>query len=221
MSSYVNWHNSNEQRAYPLRDDTARLDITGRRLPDDIIVDLGIVVPGTAPDLYVGTVYVSPLIVSLTINDAEGIILTGSFSANQRYTALPLSPARENVAGWVTIGGYEADAPWRYTFDGMVDTGIVASAITTITPPEVTRFHDKRGGSVAGIVRLTHDSNFDIYQDAEDPQTIIISLARGARTAFTEPCSLPASEDNCGSPPIRSIGGVPANKNGDLYIVFE
>lgn len=221
MSSYINWHNSNEQRAYPLRDDTTRLDITGKRLPDDIIVDLGIVVPAPTTELYVGTVYVSPLIVSLTINDAEGIILTGSFSASQRYTALPLAPARENVAGWVSVGGYEADAPYRYTFDGAAATGIVASTTTIITPPEVTRLYDKRGGSVAGIVKLTHDSNFDIYQDAEDPQTVIISLARGARTAFTEPCSLPASDDNCGSPPIRSIGGVPANKNGDLYIVFE
>lgn len=225
-SSQQEWCNENEGRAYPLAETATRVDDAGTRMPDDIIADLGLVLPSLYTGLRVSSVYISSQLVSIAISCDSGGLLTGSFSRTGLvpYAAYALTPLVDSVSGWIVFGNHRAGGRERYLFSTPAQSGIEARATRLIPPPGVTKFV-RRGGDplvqAQGLVRLECDGSFEIIRDPDNAQNIIVRLKADSQARFSEPCSQEASADLCGVPPIRRIANVPANNAGEITIRFE
>lgn len=225
-SSQTEWCNENEGRAYPLSETATRVDDAGKLMPDDIIADMGLVLPSLYTGLRVSSVYVSPQLVSVAISCNTGGLLTGSYARDSLipYAAYPLTPLVDSVSGWIVFGNHRAPARTQYLFATAAQAGIETRATRLIQPPGVTRFVRKGGNQLVqaqGLVRLEGDGSFEILQDPANAQNVIVRLKADSQARFTEACSQEASADLCGVPPIRRIANVPANANGQITIRFE
>lgn len=225
-SSHIEWCNENEGRAYPVSETATRVDDTGKTLPNDIIADMGLVLPQLYSELRISSVYVSPQIVSVAISCSTGGLLTGSFSRTGLvpYAAYALTPLVEGVSGWIVFGNHRAVVSERFLFSTAAQAGVELRAVRLIPPPGVTKFL-RRGGDptvqAQGLIRLEADSSFEIIKDPDNAQNIIVRLRQDSQARFSEPCSQQASADFCGVPPIRRIANVPAGSTGEIGIRFE
>lgn len=225
-SSYIEWCNENEARAYPLSESASRVSDSGAVLPDNVIADLGIVVPEAYADLRVSSVYVSDRIVSVAISSSAGGLLLGSYARAtlQPYMAYPLTGLVDNVTGWIVFGNHKAVTGERYRFSTAAQSGIEARAVRFVPPPGVVRFLRKGGSDTVyagGLVKFDADTSFNVFRDPGNPQNIIVELAPEARTRFIESCSRESAAETCGVPPIRRIATVPADAGGTITLRFD
>lgn len=225
-SSYINWCNENEGRGYPIAEHTTRVSDSGQTLPNDILADLGILVPVDYAGLRVSTVYLSAYLVSVSISADAGGLLTGTFQRNttRPYTAYALTPLIDDVSGWVVFGNHQFTVPEHYRFATAAQAAIETRCVRVIPPPGVKRF--QRIGNAAtvyaaNLVKLTGGPQFVIEQDSDNAQNIIVRLGNDVKDRFTEPCTRPASSDACGVPPVRRLNNVQADENGVITLRFE
>ena len=224
-STYTEWCNENEGRAYPLSETATRLDDSGLLLPDNIIADMSVVLPRDHAGLRVSSVYVSPEIVSVAVSSDSGGLLVGSFAvaAVSPYRAYPLTPVADDVSGWVVFGNFSAPVPRRFRFGTAAQAQLEARTVRVIPPPGVNRILRLGGdpGVYAGdVVSLEASPELEIVGDPVDPQRIIVRLRSGTGR-FVEDCALPATADNCGVPPIRRINNVAADESGKITLRFQ
>jgi hypothetical protein len=225
-NSYIEWCNENEGRAYPVSEEATRVDDTGKRLPDDLIVDLGILLPQEFTGLRISSMYASAQLISLAISADVGGLLTATYvrSTVVPYTAYPLTGLIDDVSGWVVFGDHRTVVTEHYRFSTPAQSAVEQRPVRVIPPPEVKRF--QRIGNdptvyATGIVKLVTGAAFVVERDPENPQNIIIRLNGDMKTKFLEPCTRPASKENCEVPPLRRIANVPANENGEITLRFE
>lgn len=224
--SYTEWCNANEGRAYPISETATRVDDNGVQLPDDVVVDLCVLLPYPCADIRISTVYTSPTILSVAISTAAGLNLTGSFARASiiPYRAYALTSLSDNVSGWIVFGNHKSSVVEHYRFASVTQSGLEQRTLKVIPPPGVNRFQ-RIGNSpeqyASGIVRLIGTNTIQIIQDPLDPQNILVSLAADRREAFCEPCTRTANTRNCGVPVIRRINNVPADPDGKITLRFE
>jgi len=218
------WLNSNEQRSYPLKETATQIAANGLKLPQNVISDLGIVVP-TLYTPYVSSVRVTPSLVSVCVSSGtSGILLATQYrSALQEGLAYALTPLVENVSGWIVYGDYVSSGVEDYRFTGPEQAGIVDKALRFVDPPGVRRFYRYGSPSVFadGIIRLKAGAGMEIVVDPLNAQRIIFRLKESVRSDFVGPCSKASSQNACGTTPIRTINGVNANSSGKLRLVFK
>jgi hypothetical protein len=225
QSSYIEWCNENEGRAYPLRDETRRVDNYGQPLPDDILVDLGVIVPPEYSDVYCTTIRVTPNVFSVCLASSAGTLLLGTYAASSYvpYTVVPLTPMVPDVSGWVVFGSHRRVVNETYVFSSAVQSGIVSRAVRVVDRIPVRRFY-KYGGANVGyldqIVRMAGGGLLRIYRDPENGQQMIAELDKRQTENFLGPCDHYADAGQCRAAPIRSINGVTADADGVLTLRF-
>jgi hypothetical protein len=200
------------------------------QLPDNLIVDLGLVVPPSHAECYVSSIRVTPSYVSVGISSAAGGILVGTFGlANiQRFTAYPLTAVAYNgVSGFIVFGGFQVTESTTYVFGGFSQSGVERRAVRIVDDLPITGLL-KLGSSpagllydVTGVVRLEAGANVIIAQDSLNPQKLIVKLTPDAKYSMLGPCNDSADPKTCGYPPLRSINHVCPDENGRLTIRFE
>ena len=226
MNTYIQWCNENEGRAYPLQEIASRLSDSGALLPDDIVLDLGILVPPGLSGVRFSCITVSPALFSVAIASDQGILLAGTFlrSETQPYLAYPLVPLVQNTGGWVVFGPHVGTTMESYRFSTPGQGGIELRAIRTVQPPGVSGFQRSGAGAgilATGLVQLKVQGGLIAERDPYDPQNIILRLDPAYQAQYALPCSQSASSSTCPVPVVRSINNVPADPHGNITLRFE
>jgi hypothetical protein len=217
------WYNENEGRAYPMREDSPRIDALGRKLPDDIIADASIVTPdGLEDDVFLLTVSLTPALVTLVIGTATQGLLVGTFPKPLTlYRPLPLDPLTDNVSGFVVLGHGAAAYQGTYSFNDAASTPFAVKALHTFDALPIP-FIGKIGSpaQILDLIEIQTNGNVQVRYDS-GTNTIYLSLIESVRDAFVGPCAKGDSISGCGIPPIRSINGVTADGNGAITLEVE
>lgn len=217
------WYNENEGRAYPLREDAPRLDELGRKLPDDIIVDLAVSIPNTVLDtVYVTSLALSTRLVSIVVGTASEGLLVGTYVRPVPiYTPLPLAPLAGNVSGFVVFGSGSTGQEINYRFSSVAQTPLEIRALRVFDALPVEAI-GKIGVAnlLDGIIQLEFGTNVEWRYDVGS-NTIYIGLQESVRDDYVGPCARAKSIAGCGIPPIRSINGVVADGNGAIFIEVQ
>lgn len=231
MATSIEWLNSNANRAYPFREDSTLRDTTGSIvIPNNMIVDLCLVVPANFDDL----VYLSRLVYSgPTLEIALAIDGGAEFASLTINLDTHVTNAGYNISGT----GEMADVRGRICFGDLsaLSTQLVQGVFSFF--PSATTFEaravrpDLRGvrsirivkadGSVSeplfGTVNMVEGSNIRLtYVPATGsmPHGIRIdSLA----TDLEEECE--CNQAQVRPKPIKTINGVAADSGGNL--IFE
>jgi hypothetical protein len=220
-NSYIGWYNENEGRAYPIREDATRISTNGDMLPNDIVADLCISVPPEHGDAFIGSIRITPTIVSISVRSTLSGLLLGTFNRNslQPFRTYALTPVISDVSGRVVFGTHRAVTTEDYRFTTAAQTGLEQRAVKLVETLPVHRLL-RYGGNTAtyadGLVRLVAGNGIEFDKDLVNNK-IIVKLAVDSQSVFVSPCTTAA----CGVPPIRRIAGVCPDANGRITLRFE
>lgn len=226
-STYTQWYNDNESRQYPLLDGVSATNDAGSTLPTDIIADLSIAVPeAISTSIWVSSVRITDMLVTIGISSATGGILVGTYlrSSTVPYRAYPLVPLVDDVTGWVVFGNHlvSQSAVENYRFDRPAQSLVEHRCIRVLDPLPVTDMV-KSGAytttPLTGLIRVEGGSGI-IVEAGTDGHTIILRLDPRLASTLSGPCNASATADSCGVPPIRRINGVPSDSQGNIKLVF-
>jgi len=225
QDSAIQWYNENEGRAYPVDEQATRLDDAGQRLPDDILVDLSIMVPPTHVGAFVSSVRLSSTSVTIGISSPAGALLSGVFLRQdlQAYRAYGLTPVVPDVSGWVAFGSRNPSAAEHYRFSGPQQSGLDARATRVVASVPVIKFL-RLGGhaeqSADQIVNWASSSSVVVQRDPVATNKLLLKLTPDAQVSVLGPCNAVAVRSACGVTPIRSINGVCADEDGIITLRF-
>lgn len=226
--THIQWYNENEGRAYPLSESASRTTNDGRQLPDDILVDMGIMMRPDYSDIYLSCLRITPVIVTLGISYGLRGIFIGTYARdsivpNKAYPLVP-SAVVDDVSGWVVFGTHVATGIEDYRFSSSAQSGIERRAITLVDRVPVARLM-RYGGTadqyVNKVVRLVAGSGVTIRVDPNNAQRVLIGLTEELKYATCNKCNEGANSDSCGVAPMRSIDDVCPDANGKLTIEFQ
>jgi hypothetical protein len=233
MPSYLHpqWQARNALRAYPLRETAPRLSSRGFALPDDLIVDLFLVLAAAdVGSFYLQSVCLTPRLVSVVLGDAaSGDALAvaaapvrteaGETSAFQSAELIPLSSgpgAGGALTGRMTFGPALEAARYEVLLSQMgvgthfFDAGnTFETRCALLTGPFPVQSLNGQSSDVElrlrGALRAT-PSELVRGDDGGNIQVLTLSLEDAQ--AFLSPCDAPG-QTPCGDrAPIRSINGV-------------
>jgi hypothetical protein len=220
-NSYIGWYNENEGRAYPIREDATLTSTNGDILPSDILADLCIAVPPEHSDAFIGSVRITPSIVSISIRSTLSGLLLGTFNRNdlRPFSSYALTPVIPDVSGRVVFGTHRSVTTEDYRFTAAAQTGLEQRAVKIIEALPVHRLL-RYGGSTAsyadGLVRLVAGNGIEFDKDLVNNK-IIVKLTAGSQAIFVSPCTA----EPCGVQPVRRIAGVCPDENGRITLRFE
>lgn len=221
---FAEWLNDNEARAYPLSSSATTVSDAGDRLPSAVITDISVAVPYVdyTLGLRISSVYVSDTIISVTVSNDAGGLLTGTYPTESviPYRALSLTAVEENVTGWITFGTFEREPRARYVFSGAAQSGLEARCVRVLQPAGVTGIRQRNapdGQAARGIVRLTGDS---VFSFKGDPETNTIRITLTTDQPIGNRCLGGPHADTCGAPPLKTINGVGPDADGKIYLRF-
>lgn len=224
-TSYIQWYNENEGRAYPISETASRVSDSGSILPDNIIADLGLMLDPSHTDVRISSVRITPRLVTVGISSASAGLLVGTFvrDALQPYIAYPLTGVVDNVSGWVVFGTHQAVTTEDYRFATAAQSGVEARAIRYVEALPVQGIL-KDGGRLSavlrGVVRLRGGAGVTVTKDPYTPQTILVSLTSDIIHNIISPCNFPATRNSCSVAPIRTINGV-GDASGNITVRFK
>jgi hypothetical protein len=226
MGNVLEWLNENSLRAYPFKEDTSRSDGT-YKIPDDLIVDMAIVVPVATTDIF----YLKTLMVSGT--QITGVLANQSEN-NVGTFSVPVALHNENDGYEITGAGTYTDARGRVVIGDLTDLAVklpegvynfsledTAFELSAIRP-DLRKLRglkvEKADGTVSdlitGIVTLVSGTNVAL----ENPSDGVIRINAVGNEDYIEDCgdclngfSLPD--------PIRTINGVGGDENGNLNLI--
>lgn len=150
---FTEWHNRNENRAYPLHDRAGKTDVNGKRLTDDLLVDAHLLIPKAAGlFVYLSSISVTDRLVSATFMATDmdpyaedpPIAFTPAFvpiavvtvdKPVEKYRNIAVEPMLEGVGGWVAFGnGADEQSKLALRFD---------DPSQTLLNPRSARFYDE------------------------------------------------------------------------------
>jgi hypothetical protein len=116
MANVLEWLNENSLRAYPFKEDTSRSD-GNYKIPDDLIVDMAIVVPVATTDVF----YLKTLTVSGT--EITGVLANQSEN-NVGTFSVPVALHNENDGYEIVGAGTYTDARGRVVIGDLTDLAV-------------------------------------------------------------------------------------------------
>ena len=229
--SYIQWCNENAGRAYPLAETASRKDNSGNIMPDNILLDMCLMVPPIHAECYISSMRVTNHVISFGISSHNsGLfvftaswydLLSGDLSGWESY---PLTPVIEDISGWVVPNRLEPGMIGSWTFASYTQSGIETRALRIVDSlpiRSIIRKDMESSSYMGGVIKLQSGSGVQIVRDGTNPQKILVKLTAEAKTVMLGPCNNPANAKICGVPPLRSINGVCPDENGKLTIRFE
>lgn len=230
------FENLNSLREYPFADGSSRRARDGRELPQDVIVDVHLLVPASfenpeswlsgasLPDVRLSSVHLSQQMVSACfVSEFHGVRSALSVSV-ARASFRPYFPYRleklvgtEDCGGVVTFGDIAfPSSPETYL---MEDAAIHPCCCAIARPPALRRFFDERSGdSVSGDAEIAFSGYILTKRDGK---SFSLSLEKGADAELASDCANVAGLDVCGATPIRSINGVSPDADGNIVLWFH
>lgn len=230
------FENVNTLRSYPFADAEGLMSKDGRRLPDDIISDMHIVVPTGALDGPVGgkidnaplarlaSVHISSSMVSACVKVDYGgsvcalsvMVAKDGFLPYYPYRMEKLSGASD-VGGVISFGNIDfSGGPETYFFDGAT---LHSCCVSLVKPVGLRCIVDPRSGErLAGDV----DFEFTAHINAEkNSNGFVLSVSSESETELMSQCESALGDNPCGATPIASINGVAPDEDGNIVLWFH
>ena len=230
-ASYIQWCNENAGRAYPLAETASRRDNAGHVMPDNILLDMSLLVPPVHAGCYISSMRVTPQTVSFGISSTVSglFVFTASWrdllvSNLSDWTSYPLTPVVSDVSGWVVLNRLESNMLGNWKFGSYAQSGIEGRALRVVDTLPIRSILRKDMNPMlyfGGVVKLQAGAGVTVTQDSLNPQKIIVKLTADAKKAMLGPCDEQANVEVCGVPPLRSINGVCPDANGKITLRFE
>lgn len=220
-SSYIEWCNDNEGRAYPISEDASCRMFTGMRLPHDILADACVIVPPEHQDVFCASVRITPELISVAFSSSTGGLLAGTYRRGDYtpYSAVPLTPLTNDVSGWVVFGNHQATHAEHYYFDTPAQSRLSSRAVRLVSPLPVRKFL-KLGGAPAnyiqGLTKIAGGLGLRVYQEGDT--TVVFELDPRRASLYLGPCEQYGDAGMHGFTPITRIMGVSADEDGTVTI---
>lgn len=218
-TSNLGWLTENENRAYPIAENSTCKSDSGLRLPTSYISDISITAPESHLNIRLAAFGVTPKLVSLVIASDSGPMLVGTFLRSSLGLPLTLMPVVPGVAGVVVLGSGVANAGnVILRFGSAAQTGIEASAVSISYGTGVESINRKGNTSntaATGAVEFRGGPGVDTY--GSSGSVVTLSLSEFAALKLNRDIE---STLNCGIKPILTINGVGADSDGRILIRF-
>lgn len=247
---FPGWLSGNESRKYPLHDLATKQGASGATLPDDILVDMQLLVPESAGRyVFVSSLSATAGLVSLTLlatdldPTTEGasssvpfvplaaITVTRPITLYRNYAVSALYPG---VAGWVAFGtGVNEQLNTFFTFEQAIDGLLAPKAARGYQDYPVQSIGKiDRTVTLTGLVALQGSAEIEVEKgvrtiDGRRREVITVGLALGdtpkpVLRKFAGDCGGRPDDRTCPEGrPIRLINGVTPDCDGNIDIVFE
>ena len=233
--SFTQFENTNEGRAYPFAEDASLVATSGSELPDDVIVDLHLMVPDDAGDssssgsvsAFVSSVHLSSALVSVCIRIRRGSAFLGALSVHMKASdVVPYRPYRmekligaEDVGGILTFGSFDhPERPKTYFFNETHAT-ISDGCLGRYQPPRLRAFLDPRTGEkVSGDVSIAFSDYITVTRSGEK---VRLGLADGASDVLMSGCAKGLPVNGCGATPIETINGIRPDASNRIVLWFH
>jgi hypothetical protein len=225
-TSYTQWYNENEGRKFPLAELATCASDTHEQLPNDVLADMGLLLPPAYEDAYVGSLCVTDTLVSLGIQTDSTGLLVGTWNRNDlvAYTAYPLTGLVDDVSGWIVFGNHLLRGRNIYRFSSATQSRISERAIRRVHPIPVKHFQLFEGRTdlyADRVVRFVGRGGIIVEAHESDPQTVVVRLSPDLWTQYLGPCNEVADDEACDVPPLRGFNGVCPDENGRITLRFE
>lgn len=216
----IEWFNENENRAYPVDDNTYLVDDAGKLMPFSLIADIGVSVPEGTGDVFITGVYSGPAMVSVAVGTLTRGLLVGTAvkTALDSYAPLYMTPINDDVSGYVVFGTGAQSHTGNYRFSaGQMKLDF--RTVRTFHGAQVTtvnRLGASDDSKLSGMVNIEVSGAMQVRRI--DEHTAAFSLKEGTEVDFLGPCDRVAEFNKCGPPPIRSINGAVPDQDGVIII---
>lgn len=233
------FENMNALRAYPFSEGSSLVDRSGKKLPDDLVVDVHLVVPNLGarsdssessgrdvalPEVRLVSAHISRNMVSVCFrSEAEGHVSALSATVSSGNFR-PYFPYRlEKVAGASDIGGVVSfgnvefgDFPETFFLDGAF---VHPCCVSVMRPPALRRIVDPRSGDyVSGDVEIVFSGHVSASSEGG---AFRLSLEPGSADELASECVRESGGNACGATPIRSINGIRPDDDGNIVLWFH
>ena len=220
--TYIQWANENASRAYPVAETASQQADDGSLLPQDILVDLGLLLTPGYSGVRLASLTVSPALISLSISSDQGALFCGTYLVSEvtPWGAYPLVSLVPNCSGWVSFGTHQAAGQESYRFSTAQQSLIEGRTTRVIQPPGVTSLQREGaapGFLAQGLVRLEVGGGIQATKGAGN--TIVLSLDAVHQPIYALPCSVQANQA-CQVPVIRRISNVKPDSSGKITLRF-
>lgn len=234
-----NWLNAQASRRYPLDDNATGTGDDGRRLNDDVIVDLHMRWPLIAGAYaFLGGVTVSKKIVTAVILAADSADAVSGFTPlaaisvpqpAKDYGYYNLEPLYPGVGGFISFGDIGEVFNIRFSTprQGLISPKC-GRPYAQLPIPTMRKFG--RADGLTGLVRILAGPDLEIVKEAVnvdgiDMEAMVIRLAapttiRNPLADYIGPCGQRPESRNCDRPGIQTINGVAPDCDGDIEIEF-
>ena len=219
----IPYYNENENRAYPVAENTTRTASDGVVLPDAVVVDLQLNLPRSKyGTVYFSSIVVTPGIVAVALATASGGIAAGAWAQPiTPYVPYALGGLANMVSGHIVFGAGVSEQIVRFISGNLATSGVDDRTLRPVEDAVVLslgRYGAQNNLKLTGIVRLVAGSNITVRYDGG---SVKVGLAEAVRSEFVGPCDQQAILNNCGYPAIRTINGVGADSNGAVTIEVD
>jgi len=229
--TFPEWLNVNAGRAFPLAENSSRLDKTGAvRLPDSLLVAAQI---NMTPDyrdgtFFIGEVTVTADIINLTVSfvtavgEARNIAVIGvSVSAHRENRSYAFVGEGEDssILGTLTIGNLVdtiREVPGRIEFSSSSTQFEVSALFVSVQALEAVELYngDQLVKRFHKVLRLRAGENIRLSYVDNDPDVIRIDAISGENLVTPEDCGNAIPIPPC----IRTINGVSADESGNFTL---
>lgn len=229
---FPEWLNANSGRAFPLAENSSRLDITGSvKLPDSLIVAAQI---NQTPRYATGTFYISELVASPDLVSITISFWTDSATAVRRIATIGVPVALHiegksyafigegsdgSILGSLTIGSLIdtlRGVPGELSFE-VGSTPFEVSALF-ISTPALEAIEVYNGTTLLGrfstILKLRAGENIRLSYVDDDPDVIRIDAIDGLNLTNPGDCANAIAIPPC----IRTINDIPPDDNGNFNL---
>lgn len=227
----IQYENVNENRSYPFADDAVLETIDGRMLPDNVIVDVRIVVPiaGSNPYKFMSSLYISKSMISAcfyvlsTGNTRVALTVTvhrDSFVPYMPYRLEQISNSPTYCSGGIiTFGDIDFDScTGSYRFNA----GQAVLSDNVVLFKEESRLRsivdDRSGKKITGDVKIEFSSHVTARKEGRNVE---LGISQTSNDILLSDCDRNRSRTPCGATPITSINGVLPDDKRRLVIWFH
>lgn len=233
MAWNMEWLNENASRAFPFKEDSRLADVTGGlRIPNNLIVDLCMVVPADfETQFYLSSLVYSGSTVTLvfsTTSSGEFASVSVNTAAHVTNTAYSIvgQGQMSDVRGRITLGDLatlESQMPqgaFSFAADCTAfECRAVRPDIRGVRSIKVIKADGTQSESIYGTIELSEGLNIRLTYVPASGNTPAGIRIDSMATDLETTCSCDASQVR--PDPIRTINGIPADNGGNFRLYGE
>lgn len=206
-----------------MREDATGVDDSGVPVDSRILTELSIVTYVKLDKPRVGSIYVGPRLLSVTVVDEDGPIASVTTLKTSKLTDIRMESLRKCVFCRVSFGDMTGVLA-NHTFSTYEQSGIHEFCVLPIENSCVTGIIDDKTDSMyTGDLELRFDNGVvcSVFADTTGMPVINMAVSDSLARALSSGCTPMNLNSACVAPVIQTINGIPPNEFGEIALVLE